>query len=172
MQLQPLLKGKHVTLKPLSKAHFADLFLVASDPKVWEQHPRSDRYKEDVFAELFELGLKSEGAFVIVDNITDYIIGSTRFYDFDPVKNHVIIGYTFIATEYWGKGFNREAKHLLLNHAFQFVDTVLFEIGKANIRSQKAIGKIGAKLFNELVVDDSPHLIYKIERADFQKSII
>lgn len=169
MQLQPTLKGKLVTVRPIQLNDFEDLFHAASDPKIWEQHPSSDRYKKDVFMQLFNGAIESQGGFVIIDNVTDYIIGSTRFYDFNTEKREVIIGYTFLAKEYWGLGFNREVKQLLLGHAFEYVDTVLFEIGKTNYRSQKAIEKIGATLYAEKTLDESPHLIYRIEKKDFKK---
>jgi RimJ/RimL family protein N-acetyltransferase len=164
MQLQPTLTGKMVILRPLKTEDFEDLYLAASDPKIWEQHPSWDRYKREVFEGFFEAAMQSGGGFVIVDPVTDYIIGSTRYYDFDASKKQVMIGYTFLACEYWGHKFNKEAKALLLEHAFKFVDRVLFQIGKNNIRSQKAIAKIGAELLEEVELDGSPHLVFKIDR--------
>ena len=142
--LQPDLKGELIELRPLTPGDWDDLFAVASDPLIWEQHPESDRYKEEVFKVFFRDALESGGAFVVIDRATQEIIGSTRFYGYDPEKSEIEIGWTFLAREYWGGQYNREMKSLMLNHAFKFVETVVFLIGEKNIRSQKAIEKIGA----------------------------
>ena len=124
-------------------ADWDDLFAVAADPFIWEQHPESDRYKEDVFKVFFREALESRGAFVIIDK-SGRIIGSTRFYGYDPEKSEIEIGWTFLARKYWGGRYNRELKQLMLDHAFKFVESVIFYVGENNIRSQKATEKIGA----------------------------
>ncbi len=142
--LQPHLKGELIELRPLTPKDWDALFAVASDPLIWEQHPESDRYKEDVFKVFFREALESGGAFVVVDKNTQRIIGSTRFYGYDAEKSEIEIGWTFLARKYWGGRYNWEMKKLLLAHAFKFVETVVFYVGEKNIRSQKAMEKIGA----------------------------
>jgi RimJ/RimL family protein N-acetyltransferase len=141
--LQPNLKGELIGLRPLTPEDWEDLFAVASDPVIWEQHPESDRYKEDVFKIFFSDALESGGAFVIIDRKNQQIIGSTRFYGYDPEKSEIEIGWTFLARKYWGGRYNREMKQLMLDHAFQFVESVIFYVGENNIRSQKATEKVG-----------------------------
>ncbi len=121
-----------------------DLFAVASDPFIWEQHPESDRYKEGVFKIFFQEAMESGGAFAVIDKKNQRIIGSTRFYGYDPEKSEIEIGWTFLARKYWGGRYNREIKQLILNHAFKFVESVVFYVGEKNLRSQKAMEKIGA----------------------------
>jgi RimJ/RimL family protein N-acetyltransferase len=142
--LQPHLKGELLELRPLTTDDWDELFAVASDSLIWEQHPERDRYKEDVFRVFFKDALKSGGAFVIIDLETQQIIGSTRFYGYDPEKSEIEIGWTFLARKYWGGRYNAEMKRLLLNHAFKFVESVVFFVGEDNVRSQKAMEKIGA----------------------------
>src|SRR4249919_515046 len=142
--LQPHLKGELIELRPLTPNDWDELFAVASDSLIWEQHPEPDRYREDVFRIFFRDALESGGAFVIVDRKAQRIIGSTRFYGYDPEKSEIEIGWTFLARKYWGGRYNREMKRLMLEHAFQFVETVIFHIGENNIRSQKATERIGA----------------------------
>lgn len=142
--LQPNLEGELIELRPLTPEDWDDLFSVASDPLIWEQHPESDRYKEEVFRTFFKDALESGGAFVVIDNKSQQIIGSTRFHGYDPEKSEVEIGWTFLARTYWGGQYNREMKQLMLAHAFKFVEYVVFLVGKNNIRSQKATEKIGA----------------------------
>jgi N-acetyltransferase len=142
--LQPNLKGDLIELRPLTLEDWGGLFAVASDPLIWEQHPESDRYKKDVFKIFFSDALESGGAFVIIDQKNQQIIGSTRFFGYDPEKSEVEIGWTFLARRYWGGHYNRELKQLMLDHAFKFVENVIFYVGENNIRSQKATEKIGA----------------------------
>ena len=141
--LQPHLEGELIELRPLTLEDWDDLFAVASEPLIWEQHPDSDRYKEDVFRIFFSEALESGGAFVIIDRENQQIIGSTRFYGYDTEKSEIEIGWTFLARNYWGGRYNRELKQLMLDHAFKFVENVIFYVGENNIRSQKATEKIG-----------------------------
>jgi len=142
--LQPDLKGELIELRPLTPEDWDDLFAVASDPHIWEQHPESDRYKEDVFRDFFREAPESGGAFVVIDAKTQQIIGSTRFYGYDPERSEIEIGWTFLARKYWGGRYNREMKQLMLAHAFKFVESVVFFVGENNVRSQKATERIGA----------------------------
>jgi RimJ/RimL family protein N-acetyltransferase len=142
--LQPNLRGELIEIRPLAAEDWDDLFAVASDPLIWEQHPESDRYKEDVFTAFFQDALESGGAFVVLDKKSQRIIGSTRFYRYDPEKSEVEIGWTFLARKYWGGRYNREMKQLMLTHAFKFVENVVFYVGENNLRSQKATERIGA----------------------------
>src|SRR6266576_329530 len=141
--LQPNLKGELIELRPLASEDWDDLFSVASDPLIWEQHPESDRYKEDVFKIFFREALECGGAFVIIDTKSQQIIGSTRFYGYAPEKSEIEIGWTFLARKYWVGRYNRELKQLMLAHAFEFVENVVFLVGENNVRSQKATEKVG-----------------------------
>jgi N-acetyltransferase len=142
--LQPHLESELIELRPLVPGDWDELFAVASDSLIWEQHPEPDRYKEDVFRIFFKDALESGGAFVVIDRKTEHIIGSTRFYGYDPEKSEIEIGWTFLARRFWGGRYNAEMKRLLLIHAFKFVESVVFFVGEDNVRSQKAMEKIGA----------------------------
>ena len=141
---QPTLEGEILKLRPLKADDFEELFAVASDPKVWEQHPRWDRYKKKMFQPFFEAALESGGALVAIDQKTEKLIGSSRFLGYDAEASEVEIGFTFLGTDYWGGAFNGEMKSLMLNHAFHWVDSVVFLVGPTNIRSQKSVEKLGA----------------------------
>ena len=141
--LQPTLTGALVELRPLRPEDVAELFAVASDPVIWRQHPVSDRYKEDVFKEFFREALESGGAFAVVDRRNGRIIGSSRYFGYDEARSEIEIGWTFLATPYWGGVYNRNMKELMLRHAFKYVDTDVFLVGPQNIRSQRAMEKIG-----------------------------
>src|SRR5260370_38841266 len=99
-ELQPNLKGELIELRPLVPGDWDDLFSVASDPLIWEQHPESDRYKEDVFKVFFREALECGGAFAIIDKTSEQIIGSTRFYGYDPERSEVELGWAFFTRTY------------------------------------------------------------------------
>jgi N-acetyltransferase len=142
--LQPVLKGELLELRPLRPEDFAELYSVASDPLIWEQHPNKDRYKEEVFREFFREALESGGAFVALDSRDGRIIGSSRFHGYNEEKSEIEIGWTFLDRSYWSGVYNGEMKQLMLRHAFRFVSSVVFLVGPQNFRSQKALEKIGA----------------------------
>ena len=152
MNLQPILENDLVKLIPLQEADFEELYLVASDPLVWEQHPNKDRYKRDVFQNFFDGAMQSGGAFKLVDKLSGNVIGSTRFYDLDMKNKSILIGYTFYGRAYWGSTYNPQVKKLMLDYAFQFLDKVYFHVGAQNIRSQKAIERLGATKVREITV--------------------
>lgn len=142
--LQPTLRGKLIELRPLAPLDFDALHVAASDPLIWEQHPESDRHKREVFQSYFQSAMESKGAFAIIERKSGKIIGSSRYCNLDPVSSEVEVGWTFLERKFWGGVYNRELKSLMLEHAFQFVDRVVFVVGENNIRSQKALLKIGA----------------------------
>ncbi len=141
--LQPILRGELLGLRPLQPLDFHDLYAVASDPLIWEQHPIKDRYKEKVFKGFFREALESGGALIATDAKNGEIIGSSRFHGYDKQKSEIEIGWTFLARSRWGGIYNREMKQLMLGHAFKFVNSVIFLIGPQNLRSQRAMEKIG-----------------------------
>jgi RimJ/RimL family protein N-acetyltransferase len=142
--LQPVLKGELIELRPLRAEDFDALFAVGSDPLVWEQHPQHDRYKEDQFRTFFREALESGGALIAIDKRDGRIIGSSRFHGYDRETSEIEIGWTFLARSHWGGRHNGDMKRLMLHHAFRFVDRVVFLIGPQNLRSQRAVEKIGA----------------------------
>lgn len=141
---QPTLVGSLLELRPLTADDWTALFAVASDPLIWEQHPEFDRYQEPVFRRFFTDALSSGGALVAIERASGQIVGSSRYHGFDPDKRVVEIGWSFLARRCWGGAYNGEMKRLMLAHAFQTVDRVIFVIGPENHRSRRAVEKIGA----------------------------
>jgi len=142
--LQPVLRGELLELRPLAAGDLDALYAVAADPLVWEQHPASDRWRREVFEEFFREAMASGGALVAIDRREGRIVGSSRYWAHDPAKREVEIGWTFLARSHWGGRYNGEMKRLMLEHAFGFVDRVVFVIGPRNLRSRRAVEKIGA----------------------------
>jgi RimJ/RimL family protein N-acetyltransferase len=167
--LQPTLKGKLIEIRPLMLNDFDELFEAASDPIIWKQHPESDRHKREIFQKFFDGAINSNGAFAIIERKSGRIIGSSRYCNLNSTEREVEIGWTFLERAFWGGSYNRELKSLMLDHAFRFVDRVLFVVGENNVRSQKALGKIGARFLRraELPAPDGTmrlNLIFVIKR--------
>ena len=141
--LQPTLTGELLQLRPLRPDDWDKHHAAASDPLIWEQHPESDRHKTDVFRRYFDGAMASGGAFAVIDRRTGRVIGSTRYHAYDEAAGEIEIGWTFLARACWGGVYNQEMKRLLLDHAFRFVPRVVFLVGPANVRSQRAMEKIG-----------------------------
>jgi RimJ/RimL family protein N-acetyltransferase len=168
VNLQPThLEDELVALVPLRKNHFDALYKVASNPLIWEQHPTRDRYKKEVFQLYFDSAMASGSAFVVIDKKCNELAGCSRYYDHDETESKIAIGYTFLAIKFWGGIYNGAVKKLMLDYAFQFVDTVLFHIGPNNIRSQKAVEKIHGKKIRDMLYEGNRHCEYAIHKADW-----
>jgi RimJ/RimL family protein N-acetyltransferase len=165
--LQPTLKGTLIEVRPLVPQDFDALFQAASDPLIWEQHPENDRYKREVFQKFFDGAMESKGAFAVIERKSGRIIGSSRYCNLDPAEREVEIGWTFLERAFWGGSYNGELKSLMLEHAFRFVHRVVFVVGENNLRSQKALQKIGARFLKKVERPTrdgamSTHLVFAI----------
>jgi RimJ/RimL family protein N-acetyltransferase len=176
LPIPPSIKGALLELRPLEAGDFEALYGVACDPLIWAQHPSPTRYQEPVFREWFEQALASPSVLVVIDLESKRVVGSSRYYDFSETQREVAIGYTFLAPEKWGGGANGELKQLMLKHAFQWVDTVWFHVGADNIRSQRAMEKIGGQLSHTSIKTfagrSQENRFYKVERAAFERSVM
>src|SRR5690606_7093330 len=172
MDRQPVLEGERLLLRPLTRADWEPLFAVASDRELWALHPSHDRWQEPVFREFCDDALAKGGALAIGDKANGSVIGSSRFQFSDQVDGALEIGWSFIARDYWGKGYNAEFKRLMLEHALAHVERVIFRVGSDNVISRKAMGNIGARLTELTFVEERAgrpveHLVYEITRENF-----
>jgi N-acetyltransferase len=163
LDLQPTLTGPHITLRPLAPQDFHELFRVASDPLIWHQHPDPARGTPEGFQSFFEGALSSQGCLVAIDTVLRSIIGCSRYTHYAPGER-VSIGYTFLARSHWGGAANAQMKNLMLRHAFMDVPEVLFTVAERNLRSRRAVEKLGAELVG---AEDVPrwgqtHVIYRL----------
>jgi N-acetyltransferase len=170
---QPTLTGPTVIVRPVVAGDWAELFAAGSDPEIWKVHPTPDRYTEPAFRQFFDNAVASNMGFVFVDRSTNRLIGSSRYYGYDPERSEVEIGWTFIVRSHWGGKTNREVKRLMLDHAFTFVDTVIFWVGEHNWRSQGAMTKIGGikrgGLFTRELSGDRLYFIFDITKHRYQQ---
>jgi RimJ/RimL family protein N-acetyltransferase len=170
---QPTLTGPTVIVRPVAAGDWPEMFAAGSDPGIWEVHPIPDRYTEPVFRTYFDGAVASKMAFVFVDRSTNRLIGSSRYYGHEPKLSEIEIGWTFIVRSHWGGATNREVKRLMLDHAFTFVDTVIFWVGEHNWRSQGAMTKIGGikrdGLFTRELSGATPYFIFEIGKQRYRQ---
>ena len=162
MDFKSNFENSSVTLFQVKEEHFEELYLLASNPSIWEQHPENDRWKKEKFSMFFKKGLENEfGFLLIINKITNQIIGSTRFYSYNKIDKAIRIGFTFISQEYWGTSINYEVKKIMLDYTFKYLNKVYFDIGVNNIRSRKAVEKLGAHLFIDNKIGNVVYLLKK-----------
>lgn len=166
LDLQPTLTGTHIAMRPLAAADFDALCAAASDPLIWSQHPDPARGTREGFATFFDGALKSKACLVAIDAEQRTLIGWSRYSNYSPGER-VTIGYTFLARSHWGGAANAEMKRLMLKHAFSDVQQVLFTVAEHNLRSRRAVEKLGAELMG---AEDTPrwgqvHVIYRLTQS-------
>lgn len=166
--LQPTLTGPTVVVRPVAADDWPEMFAAAADPAIWALHPAHDRWHEAVFRAYFDGAMASGSAFAITERQTGRIIGSTRFNDHDPERREIEIGWSFLTRDHWGGNTNAEVKRLLIDHAFTFVDTVLFWVGDSNWRSQRAMEKIGGirrpGLFTRPITGEQKSVVFEVRK--------
>ena len=166
--LQPSLRGRLLATAPLRAEHFDAMYAAASDPLIWEQHPYNTRWQRDVFERFFADAIASGGALAVTDNADGAVIGTSRYAGYDPERSEIEIGWTFLIRARWGGSYNSELKTLTLDHAYRFVDTVVFQVGERNIRSQRAVEKLGATKTGIVpAADGTPHVEYRLAATDW-----
>jgi N-acetyltransferase len=177
LELQPHLTDDLLSVRPTQRQDFEALFAVAADPLIWAVHPAPDRCQEPVFRAMFDNGLASGGMLVVQDKASGVVIGSSRYDYLDLEQSRIEIGWTFLARDYWGGQYNRALKRLMLRHAFQFIESVDFVVGEHNIRSCKAMEKIGGILTPRTIDrllggEMKRNVIYEIRKSDFYASTL
>lgn len=149
---EPLtLRGTKVSLLPLEESHFEALTAAAKAEIIWTYMPVRGYEPATLKAALQEaLVLREKGEqypFVVVENATQKIIGSTRFLKLNKEHRNLEIGWTWYMPEYWGRGHNEECKLLLMKHCFDVLKTMRVQIvtSDTNLRSRGAIARVGGK---------------------------
>lgn len=147
-----LLKGTFVQLEALNGSHIETLRQLARDERIWEftktlmvNETFDEQFDGYMATALDPNGTGMQRSFVMRDAQTGEVMGMTRYYKIEPSHKRLDIGYTWYAPKYWGGVHNKECKRLLLQYAFEILGfrRVEFEVAHQNIRSQKAVEKIG-----------------------------
>ncbi|NGQ95207.1 GNAT family N-acetyltransferase [Brevibacillus sp. SYP-B805] len=153
--------GKKVKLTPMEMNHMESLYEAGRYPNIWTvTQGRIDSL--DDAREYVRKALEQKNAlpFVIIDQESQKIVGSTRFYDISVQNRSLEIGSTWLTPAMWRTYVNTECKYLLLKHCFETLGTirVQFKTDSRNIRSQRALERIGAVkegvLRNHMILPD------------------
>ncbi|PYC71919.1 GNAT family N-acetyltransferase [Micromonospora arborensis] len=145
------LHGEHVRLEPLELAHAEELHSATADPDVWRHLwtalPTDSAQTVEVITTALAAQHNGERvSWVQRCATTGAVVGSTSYYEIDPQRRSVGIGYTFLGRPWWRTGINTEAKLLLLGRAFDDLGAVrvVWHTDIRNVRSQAAIERLGA----------------------------
>jgi len=147
-----LLKGEHIYLEHLHVDHVPVLKELARDERLWAYTKTlliNDTYEEQfqkyITTAFNKSAIGGQQAFVIRTTVDNAIIGMTRYYFIEPKDKRLAIGYTWYTPAVWGGPHNKECKLLLLQYAFEVLrfNRVEFHVAHQNVRSQKAVEKIG-----------------------------
>jgi RimJ/RimL family protein N-acetyltransferase len=171
LDLQPTLVGRLLTLRPLTARDADELFAAAADPLIWAQHPDPSRGTRAGFPAYFAGALASGGCLVAVDAERHSIVGCSRYTDYVPAQS-IMVGYTFLARSHWGGLANAEMKRLMLRHAFTDVREVRFSVAERNLRSRRAVEKLGAR---QVGADQVPrwgqlHVLYSLSAQSWAQN--
>ena len=165
MKMPVVLEGSRVKLIPLVMGHAEELWESAQNEDLWEHYTfrkmeSFEKFKDFLSGSLKEADSGKGFTFTIIDKATGKMRGGTSFLDIQPASRSLEIGRTWLAKELHGSGFNAECKYLLLRYCFEELKLirVFFKTDSNNLRSQKAMEKIGAKfegiLRNHMIRED------------------
>lgn len=149
-RVAPTLRGRHVSLVPLSVDHVAGLRAARDDAGLdglWFTNTPTVEGVEAYVAAALRIQDEDQALPFAVLDADGEVVGTTRFYDIDTAAPRLTIGYTWYAPRVQRTGVNTEAKLLLLQHAFEVMGCigVGFETSSHNTRSRTAIARLGAK---------------------------
>ena len=155
------LTGKHIRLEPMSEAHVPGLTAVGLDSSIWEHMLYGNvRSENDIRNWVRDILARQDLPFVPIHLASSRVAGATRYLNIAPQDRGLEIGGTWYGVEFQRTVVNTECKYLLLQYAFEELGCirVQFKTDMRNVRSQKAIERLGAKregvLRNHMILPD------------------
>lgn len=155
------LTGKHVRLEPMSEKHVPSLTAIGLDDSIWEYMLYGQvRSEEDIRRWVRAILSRPDLPFVAIHLASGRVAGATRYLNITPEFRGLEIGGTWYGLEFQRTAVNTECKYLLLQYAFETLGCirVQFKTDSRNVRSQRAIERIGAKhegvLRNHMILPD------------------
>lgn len=146
------LENERVALRPLTIENYTQLIPIASQENLVQYSP-SDIETPTALKKYVETALKQQEKgssipFIIFDKRTNSYAGSTRYMNINKNNKVLHIGSTWIGREYHGTGLNDHIKKLMLVCAFETMafEKVEFRVDERNIKSRKAVEKLGCTL--------------------------
>ena len=179
------LTGKFVHLEPLSEAHVPGLTAAgAGDESIWKHMLYGDiQTEEDILGWVRDILSRPDLPFAVIHLESGRVVGATRYLNITPEHRGLEIGGTWYGEEFQRTAVNTECKYLLLQHAFESLSCirVQFKTDLRNVRSQKAIERLGAKregvLRNHMILPDGKYRdsvfysILDVEWLDIKKRL-
>lgn len=158
------LENEHVLLIPFEDARNTELKDIIFDDDIWKYMGMYIKNEED-FKNYIQNTLQSKKdnicyPFLIIDKATNKVAGSTRYGYLNSASKKCEIGWTWYGKEFQGTGLNKACKYELLKFGFEKIGfkRIQFSADLENIRSQKAIEKLGATkegVFRNNYIDSS-----------------
>lgn len=147
------LTGHHVKLVPLETHHFEEICLLGNEKSIWTYSPiGAYGYDSEIHQQFLQKCIEKRNSgeyypFVIILSESNKIIGFTIYHSINKENKSLEIGCTWFHPDYWSKNLNAECKYLMLQHCFETLATMRVQLkaNDNNIRSRKAIEKIGGK---------------------------
>jgi RimJ/RimL family protein N-acetyltransferase len=145
------LRGAHVALEPLADEHLDAIRAAAADGELWNlwytSVPAPEKAVQWLAATLEMRERDGALPFVVRDNATGDVVGSTRYFNVDAINRRLEIGHTWYAKRVQRTAVNTECKLLLLTHAFETLRCIAVEFRTHwfNHASRAAILRLGAK---------------------------
>jgi RimJ/RimL family protein N-acetyltransferase len=146
------LSGRLVRLDPLAVSHASDLFAsFAEDRSIWRWLPFQPPESEGEMREGIQQHLAAQDAglfvgFAQIDVTSGRAVGVTNYLGIAARDGGLEIGGTWLGKRAQRTGINREAKYLLLRHAFEDLGALRVQLktDARNAQSQEAIQRLGA----------------------------
>ena len=178
------LTGEFVRIVPMQKNHIQELYEIGKDDAIWTHYPDTvvesfNDMESIVENALYNKKIGTEFPFVVLLRENDKVIGSTRFLEISKNNKRLEIGWTWLTPTAWGTKINAECKYLLLKYCFETLKCIRVQLktDELNIRSQKAIEKIGGQkegiLRNHMIRKDGTYrnsVLYSIIESDWNKA--
>ena len=145
------LRAAHARLEPLARGHLEGIRDAAADGELWKlwytSVPPPERTQAWIDAALDMRERLGAMPFVVFDNASGDIVGSTRYFNVDAANRRLEIGHTWYAKRAQRSPINTECKLLLLAHAFESLNCIAVEFRTHwfNQQSRTAIARLGAK---------------------------
>ncbi|HEU5270552.1 MAG TPA: GNAT family protein [Jatrophihabitans sp.] len=145
-----VLENEHVLLRPITPEDRAAQRAIAIDESIWRYFITLIQTDAD-FDAFFDAALADQEAgrrvvFHIIDKGTGQAAGSMSFGNLSPNDLRLEIGWSWLGIAFQGKGINRWAKFLMLQHAFENLaaERVEFKTDVLNVQARHALRNIGA----------------------------
>ena len=166
MEIKPVvLTGKHVRLEPMTEEHIPGLAEIGTGQAFWDFMLYGNMNTEaDIANWVRDILSRAERwadlPFAVIHLASGRVAGATRYLNIMPKDRGLEIGGTWYGLEFQRTAVNTECKYLLLKYAFETLGCirVQFKTDLRNVRSQRAIERLGAKreglLRNHMILSD------------------